>query len=186
MSECGRVSGGDEPAVRAPPDRALGGQGSEDVGRAELLDLGVAEGQLERSAQQLRAEHVRVGGVGDRRLDGLVEQRRRMVHEVGVEWIVAGDEHDQRSRAAAAGPAGLLPERRDGARESGDDDGVEAGDVHAEFECVGAGGTEQATVRQSRLELAPFLGEVAGAVRGDTIDEFGGRPRRAAAARRAR
>ena len=97
-----------------------------------------------------------------------------MMHEIGVERVVAGDEHHQRPGAAPAGTATLLPERRDRPGETGDDDRVEPGDVDAELERVGGRDAEQATVGEGRLELAAVLGQVSGAVGGDPVDQVRG------------
>ena len=42
----------------------------------------------------------------------------RVVHQVGVQRIVAGDQNHQRPLPAAPGTPGLLPEGRDGAGET--------------------------------------------------------------------
>ena len=96
-----------------------------------------------------------------------------MVHEIGVEGVVSGDQHHQRPLPAPPGAATLLPERGDGAREPRDDHGVEAGDVHSEFECVGSRHAEQTSVRDRRFEVAAIFREVTGAVGGDAVDEVG-------------
>ena len=87
-----------------------------------------------------------------------------MVDQVGVQRVVARDQQDQRALPATAGPAGLLPERRDGAREAGQHHRVQAGDVDAEFERVGGGQPAQFAVGQRTFQRAAVLGEIAGAV----------------------
>ncbi len=94
-----------------------------------------------------------------------------MVHEIGVERVVAGDQHHQRAFAAAPGTTGLLPERGDRARVSGDDHRVEAADVHAEFEGVGGGDAEQLAVGEGALEAAAVVGQVPGAVGGHPLGQ---------------
>jgi tetratricopeptide (TPR) repeat protein len=51
-----------------------------------------------------------------------------VVHQVGVERVIAGDEHRHRRLALAAGPARLLPDRRPGAGPAGDEHRIQAGD----------------------------------------------------------
>lgn len=113
--------------------------------------------------------------VGDRRLDGLVEERLGMVHQVGVERIVAGHQHHQRITGVVLtpGPGRLLPEGGDAARITGDDDGVEAADVDAEFESVGGGHPGQLGVVDGAFEPAPVVGEIPGPVGGHLADEIG-------------
>ncbi len=111
--------GRDEPSVCTTSDQALRREFGQDFGGAEVRHLGVGQRQLQCRAQQLRSEHVRVRGVGDGRLDRAVEQRGRVMHEIGVEWVVARDEHHEGALTAASGAPGLLPERCDGSREPG-------------------------------------------------------------------
>ncbi len=54
-----------------------------------------------------------------------------MVHEVGVQRIVAGDQHPGGVLSTAPRPAQLLPHRGAGAGEPGHQDRIEPGDVDA-------------------------------------------------------
>jgi hypothetical protein len=96
-----------------------------------------------------------------------------MVHEVGVQRIVAGDEDDQCTEALASGSAGLLPQRGQRAGEAGQHDGVQAGDVDPELERVGRRDAEQRPVRQRGLQGATFLRQVSGPVGGDAVGQLG-------------
>ena len=116
---------------------------------------------------------MRVVGVEDRSLDGPAEDRLRVVDEIGVERIVARDQHRERVAAVAPGATGLLPQRRAGARPAGDEDRVEPADVDAELERVRARHAEEVAVVQRALEGAAVLGEVAGAVRRDPVGQLG-------------
>ena len=118
-------------------------------------------GSSAAAAAQVRAQHVRVRGVEHGRLDGLAEERLGVVHEVGVQRVVAGDQHRERALPGAAGAAGLLPQRRARARAAGEQHRVEAGDVDAELEGVGGGDAEQVAASQA-LSPGP------GAPRGDS------------------
>ena len=130
----------------------------------EEREVVLDERQLLGRGAQVRAEHEAVVGVEDGRLHGLADQRLGVVHQVGVERVVAGHQHAERVAGAAAGPAELLPERRPGAREAGHHHRVEAADVDAELERVGGRQPEQLAAAQPLLEVAPLLGEVAAAV----------------------
>ena len=89
-----------------------------------------------------------------------------MVHQVGVQRVVAGDQHDQRALAAPARAAGLLPERRHGARKAGQHHRVQTRDVDAQFQRVGGGQPAQFAVGQRAFQRAPVLGEITGPVGG--------------------
>ena len=117
----------------------------------------------------MRPEHVGVVRVEDGGLDRCAEQRLGVVDQVGVERVVAGDQHAEGVLAAAPGPADLLPQRRAGAREAGHQHGVEPGDVDAELEGVGGGQPEQPPAAQRLLERAALLGQVAAAVGRDPV-----------------
>ena len=63
-----------------------------------------------------------------------------------------------------AGPPDLLPQRRPGAGEAGQQHRVETADVDAELERVGRRHAEQPAAAQVVLERTPLLGQVAAAV----------------------
>ena len=126
--------------------------------------LCVGQRQLRCRAEQLRPEHIGISGVDDHSLDRLVQQRFRMVDQIGVQWVVARDQQNQRALPAPAGPSGLLPERRHGAGEAGKHDGVQPRDVDTEFEGVGTGQAAQIALGQCAFQRAPVLGEVTGAI----------------------
>lgn len=116
---------------------------------------------------QMGGEDVRIVRIQDGRLHGLLEQRLGMVDEEGVQRVVAGHQDGQGALAGAPGAARLLPQRRSGTGVAGDDDGIQAGDVDAEFEGGGGGQSEQFPGMQGALQGPAFLGEVAPAVGGD-------------------
>ena len=86
----------------------------------------------------MRREHVGVGRVEDRGLGG-GEDRLGVVHQVGVQRVVGGDEDGESAAAGTSGPARLLPQRDARARPSGDEDRVQPGDVDAQLQGVGSG-----------------------------------------------
>ncbi len=90
-----------------------------------------------------------------------------------VELVVAGHEHGRRSSPGPARAAGLLPHRRERARETVQDHGVEPADVDAELERVRCRDAEQTAARDVEFERAPLVGEITGAVRGDAIANSG-------------
>ena len=132
---------------------------------AEVAHLGLLERQFGCRAEKLRPENVRVGGVDDHPLDRFVQQRRRMVDQIGVQRIVAGDQHHQRTLAAPARAAGLLPERRDRPGKTGEHHRVQPGDVDAQLQRVGGGQAAQPALGQGTLQRAAVLGEITGPVR---------------------
>ena len=131
-------------------------------------------------------QHVGVAGVEHAALHRRAEQRLRVVHEVGVHRVVAGDEHHQGLVAGPAGPARLLPERRPRAREARHHHRVQPRDVHAQLERVGRGHARAARRRPAPPPApgAPRAGSRRG--RRPPAPPARGRRRRAAAARPAR
>ena len=121
----------------------------------------------------MRTEHVRVVGVEHRRLDRGAEQRLGVVHQIGVDRLVAGDQDADRVASGASRPPELLLERRPCPRKADRDHGVQAGDVDAQLQRVGARQAQQVTAAQALLELASFLGQVAAPVGGDPLDQGG-------------
>ena len=94
-----------------------------------------------------------------------------MVDQVGVERVVARDEHTQGVATGAAGPPDLLPQRGPRARESPEEHGVQPGDVDAQLEGVGRRQTDEPTVAQRLLQRTAFLRKVAPAVRRHGVRE---------------
>ena len=89
---------------RSSPRRTRSGSTASRGRAAEERQVGIGEGELGGRAAQLRAEDVRVLRVEHGRLDRPAEDRLRVVHEVGVERIVPGDEHGQRARGPRVRP----------------------------------------------------------------------------------
>ena len=96
-----------------------------------------------------------------------------MVHQVGVERVVVGDEHGERVLATASSSADALGKGCAGTRPTGHDDRVQPGDVDAQLQCGGAGQAQQLAVAESAFELAALLGGVPGPVRGDAVGQAG-------------
>ena len=174
-------------SVQNQPARPLAqqaglGQPVDDLarGRAEQRQVGLGQRVLLRRRAQVRAEDVGVGRVEDGRLDRPADQRLRVVDEVGVERVVAGDQHAERVLGAPPGPPDLLPQGGPGAGEAGDQHRVEAADVDAELERVGGGQPDQLArdAAAPRARGAPRAGSRRGRPRpGPAATD---RPRRAA------
>ncbi len=142
-------------------------------GRAEPTLVVGRQRHLVRRARDLGAHDERVLRIHDRALGCATGQLGGMRRVPLVELVVARDEYRGGAPPRAAGPARLLPHRRERAREPVEHDRVETTDVDTELERVGRGDAEEAPARQVELERAPFLREVAGAVGRDAVDEVG-------------
>ena len=170
-----RVEGQNQPVGRRRSTPSATSSSSTAVGRRPAEHVGhvpLGQRQLGGRAHQLRREHVGVVRVEHAPLDRRAEQRLRVVHQVGVHRVVAGDEHDQGLVAGPSGPARLLPERRPRAGEAGHDHGVQPGDVDAQLQRVRGGHAEQLAGLQRRLQRPALLGQVAAAVRRDLPDQL--------------
>jgi hypothetical protein len=148
--------GGDE-LVQHPDDRLGRLATGQRSGREEVQVLRPHR-QLRSRAAQLRRQDVRILRVEHRRFDRPAEDRLGVVGEVGVQWVVTGDEHDQRLLARAAGPTGLLPQRRDRPRKAGQHHRVQSGDVESEFQRVRRRHAQQFAGRERRLQGPSLLG----------------------------
>ena len=71
-------------------------------GGAEEVQVLLGQREFGGGGAQVRGEDVRVVGVEDGGLDGLVEQRLGVVDEEGVQRVVAGDQDRQRALSGAA------------------------------------------------------------------------------------
>ena len=130
------------PTPQRAPTLQLAQQGV--VGQAEQGQIRGPQGCLGGGGTQVGREHVGVGRVEDRGLRG-GEDRLGVVHEVGVQWVVGGDEDGQAAAPGASGPARLLTQRDARARPAGDEDRVQSGDVDAQLQGVGGGQGPQST-----------------------------------------
>ena len=171
-----------EPARGPTPQRAptlqLAQQGV--VGQAEQGQVRGPQGSLGGGGAQVGREHVGVGRVEDRGLRS-GEDRLGVVHQVGVQRVVGGDEDGQAASPGASGPARLLPQRDARARPAGDEDRVQSGDVDAQLQGVGGGQGPQPARAQVGLQGSALLGQVAAAVGRHRADELGqGEPQRVA------
>ncbi len=134
-------------------------------------------------------EDVGVGRVHDGILDVAPEEVFGIFDEELIKGVPAGDEDDQRLASTTPHPPSALPDIDDGAGVADQHAHVQAADVDAQFEGRGGHDAEQLARVEGSFDLAPFLGQVAGAVRRDdlaqlgmvlrcrAIDEFGDHPR---------
>ncbi len=165
----GPLAAGPVPARRPPPQQLRGLQLRQQLGHRgpEECDVGLGERQLGSRGTQVWGQDVGVVRVQHGRLHGLLEQRLGVVHQIGVQRVVPGDQDGQGALPRPAGAARLLPEGGPGSRIAADDDGVEARDVDAQFEGGGGGQPEQLAGVQGPLQGPALLREVAAAVGGD-------------------
>ena len=139
----------------------------------ELGELRGTKGEFGRRGTQMRCQHVGVGSLEHRGLHGHVKNSLRVIHQVGVQGIVSGDQRGQRVLAGTPRAADLLSERGTSAGPPGDQNGVEPGDVDAQFQGGGTGHPEQPTVPQGLFQLTPFLGKEPRAIGGHPVRERG-------------
>src|SRR5699024_3062762 len=136
------------------------------AGRAEAVLVCFGQWHFSSRCAQVRGQYVGVLRVEGGGFHIGFEDGFGVVHQVGVQGVVAGDEDRQPIGPGAARAPDLLPQRDAGAGPSGDQYGVQAGDVHAQFEGVGAGHGEQFATAQGLFECAAFFGQVPAAVGG--------------------
>ncbi len=142
---------------------------------AEDVNVGIGNRQLVRRALDMADGDVRVIGVDDGVFRILVKEIVRVAHEVLINGRVVGDQEDQGFLRAATCASGLLPRAGDGAGVADHEAGVEAADINAEFERVGAGDAEDIAFGKTPLDLAALLGEIAAAIGLDFVHEARGK-----------
>lgn len=100
------------PGLRPAAEQLRGLQLRQQVRRRRAEEVQVLFGEREFGCRraQVRGQDVRVVGVQDRGLHGLVEEGLRVVDEEGVQRVVAGHQDGQRPLSGASGAARLLPE----------------------------------------------------------------------------
>ena len=131
------------------------------VGPAEALL--VFERQLEQAGLQVAGEEQEVVGVDQPLLRIGAEEVLGVADDELVERRARRDEHADRAGPPPR-PAQLLPGGRDGPRVADEDRGLQAADVDAQLERVGADDAGDLAAAQAGLDLPPVQGQVAGAV----------------------
>ena len=155
---------------RLPSQR--GGSARAGVGMERKPRVVLAQRQLGRRARQVRREHRQVLRVDHRRLEPRLEEDPRVLHEVLVEGVRAGEQdHERRAVLPPDAPA-ALPGRRDRAGVADEDADVQPADVDPHLERRGADHRLERAGEELLLDLAPLLGEVAGAVRADDLAQL--------------
>ena len=104
---------------------------------------------------------------------GSAKKLAGMAHKILVQRIIQPDQHCQRVAAAAAGSPGLLPQAGDRARIPHRHGRIEVAHIHTQFQGRGGRYAQQLAVKESLLDLAALFGQITGAIRGDTLLEFG-------------
>ena len=107
----------------------------------------------------MRCEDVRVTRIENRLFEWLSGERLGVLNEVRIEWVFAGNERRECRGCAPTRSPELLPQRRARPGPSSSNDHIHAGNVDAEFECVGGGERANAARAQAVFECSPLLGE---------------------------
>ena len=136
---------GPEPAAWTGSKEAAHHQGIDNLAsaRAEHRQVVFGERDLRGGGSEVRSEDIRVARVAHRGFHPGAEDRLRVVHEVGVERIVARDQHGECVTARTSGAPGLLEQRRACAGPAAEQHRVESGDIDTELERVGRRDPEQ-------------------------------------------
>ena len=138
-----------------------------------VLRLVTAQRRFASGARQVVLEDVGVGRVHHGVLDTAPEKVLRVFDEKLVQRVPPGDEDDERLAPAPPHPTGALPGVDDGAGIAHQHAHVQAADVDAQFEGRCGHHAEQLARMQGGFDLPPLLGQIAGAVRGDDLAQFG-------------
>ena len=104
-------------------------------------------------------EDVRVTWIENCLFERLSGERLGVLNEVRIEWVFSGNERRECRGCAATRSPELLPQRRARTGPSSSNDHIHAGDVDAEFECVGGGECANAARAEAVFECSPLLGE---------------------------
>ncbi len=139
--------------------------------RPEQLEIVVVERRLVCGRDEMAHVDALGAVIEDRGFDRTAEELLRVTTEELVERVIARDVEGEAVSLAATGPAPLLAQARDRAREGDRDRGVEVADVDAELERARRDDAEQVAAYESALDLAPLLWRVAGAVGSDHVRE---------------
>ena len=154
--------------------------------RPEQRQVGLGQRDLGRGGAEVRAEDVGVAGVEDGRLDRRADQRLRVGDQVGVERVVAGDEHRERVGARRARPGRPAATSRPGCPGSRPAAPRRGRRCRCRARARWSPPSRRAALAQRCLERPPVLGQVAAAVGRHRSATARAPPRRAAARRSAR
>ena len=132
--------------------------------RAEELEIGVGQRKLSRCGAQVRCEHVRVVRVQHRCFHWSPEQGVRVVDQVGVQRVVASDQHGQRVLTSTPRAPGLLPHGSSGSGPASHQDSVQPSHIYAELQRRSRGDAKELTRLKVCLQRSSLLRQVARAV----------------------
>ena len=126
--------------------------------------LSMPSGNSNAAAGRCLANTYGLSGIHDRMLGRLSEEVIRMMQQILIDRIVAGQQHGQALVVPAAAAAGLLPAAGDRARIVHQQRHIERADVDAQLERVRCGDPSQLAAEQILLDLPPLVGQVAAAI----------------------
>ena len=153
-----------EPAARGARRRAVLLEHAQQllhVGAAERLT--VLEGQLEQPGLQVAREDQQVVGIDEPFLWIGAEEVLGVPNDELVQWRARSHEDADRP-GTASGAAYLLPRGRDGSRIADQHRRVQAADVDAQLESIGADDACDIARAQARFNLASMQGKVSRAI----------------------
>ncbi len=158
-----------EPAPAGVAGRAvLSEQLEQTVHLRSAEALPVDERQLEEARLQVAGQEQQVVGVDQPLLGVGAQEVLGVADDELVERRARGHEDPDRA-GSTSGPAELLPGGGDGPRVADQDGGLQAADVDAELERVGAHHAGDLSAAQAGLDLAPPQRQVARAVAADPL-----------------
>jgi len=96
-----------------------------------------------------------------RLLHRTIEDEFRMVEQMAVQRIIAGDHHHQSIPVAAPRASRLLPERSQGAREPGHHHRIQPGDVDAQLQGIGRSHPGKLSRPQPGFQLPAITRQIA-------------------------
>ena len=121
---------------------------------AVRFKLAVGKRQFECCAFDMVGQNIRIVGIKTRSLLGTRKKIIRMSHDVLVQRRSRGDADGKRFGLPPSRPSRLLPERRKGSGEAGNDCSVEPADIDTQFKRIRRNNTLYAPVPQALLDFS--------------------------------
>ena len=105
-------------------------------------------------------EEIGIGRVDEGLLGGAGKENLRVAEEILVQGVGHGNKDNQGLLLPSPHPAGLLPGRGDGARETGNNTDLQVAHVDPQFQGIGGHNPQEPPGKEGLFNLPPLPGQV--------------------------
>ena len=124
---------------RPPPQPPVRHQPVHHLPRLKPCDLPIRQRRLQCRAQNMAGKNVGIGGIKHRRLHRPADERIRVMHQIRIQRIRAGNKHHRGGLIPPPGTPRLLPKTRKSSRKPGRNHRIQTPNVNTQLQGIGGG-----------------------------------------------